>query len=72
MDDVLEVFEFDIGEILEGGLQAILAAVLLLLGVVLMLASIVVDGLFLWGALAFLGGLVAGVFAVVSFLDVFF
>lgn len=72
MDDVLEVFELDLGEVLEGGLQAVLAAILLVVGTVLMLASLVVDGLFLWGALAFVAGLIAGVFAVASFLDVFF
>jgi hypothetical protein len=72
MDEILEVFELDLGEVLEGGLQAVLAVLLLGLGTVLMLASLVVDGLFLWGALSFVGGLIAGVFAVVSFFDVFF
>jgi hypothetical protein len=70
--DVLEIFEFDLGELLEGGLQAVLAGLLLLVGVVVMLASIVVDGVFLWGALLFVGGLVVGVFAVVSVFDAFF
>ncbi|WP_159901751.1 hypothetical protein [Salinirussus salinus] len=72
MDEVLEIFEFDFGELVEGGLQALLAGLLLLLGVVVMLASLVVDGVFLWGALLFVGGLVAGVFAVASFFDTFF
>jgi hypothetical protein len=72
MDELLEIFEFDLGELIEGGLQALLAGVLLLLGTVVMLASIVVDGVFLWGLLLFVGGLVVGVFAVVSFFDVFF
>jgi hypothetical protein len=70
--DVLEIFEFDLSELLEGGLQAVLAGLLLLVGVVVMLASIVVDGVFLWGALLFVGGLVVGVFAVVSVFDAFF
>jgi hypothetical protein len=70
--DVLEIFEFDLGELLESGLQAVLAGLLLLVGVVVMLASIVVDGVFLWGALLFVGGLVVGVFAVVSVFDAFF
>ena len=70
--DVLEIFEFDLGELLEGGLQAVLAGLLLFLGVVVMLASIVVDGAFLWGALLFVGGLVVGVLAVVSVFDAFF
>jgi hypothetical protein len=72
MDELLDVFDLDLGELIEGGLQALLAGVLLLLGTVVMLASIVVDGVFLWGALLFVGGLVVGVFAVVSFFDVFF
>lgn len=72
MDDVLEIFELDIGEAIEGGFQALIAGLLLLVGVIVMAASIVVDGVFLWGALLFVGGLVAGVFALVSFLDVFF
>lgn len=72
MDEVLELFEFDLGELIEGGLQALLAGLLLLLGLVVMLASLVVDGVFLWGALLFVGGLIAGVFAVASVLDVFF
>jgi hypothetical protein len=72
MDELLEIFEFDLGELIEGGLQALIAGVLLILGTLLMLASVVVDGVFLWGVLLFVGGLVAGVFAVMSFLDVFF
>ena len=72
MDEVLEIFELDIGELLEGGLQVLIAALLLIAGVGLMLASILIDGVFLWGALLFLGGIVAGVFAAASLLDVFF
>ena len=72
MDEVLEVVDFDLGELLEGGLQALLAGFLLVVGVVVMLASIVVDGAFLWGLLIFVGGLIVGVFAVVSFFDAFF
>ena len=66
MDELLEIFEFDLGELIEAGLQALLAGLLLILGIIVMAASIVVDGVFLWGALLFVAGLVVGVFAVVS------
>jgi hypothetical protein len=69
MDELLEVFEFDLGELVEGGLQALLAGLLVSVGVALLIASIVVDGVFLWGALLVVVGLVVGVFALVSFLD---
>jgi hypothetical protein len=72
MDEVLEIVDFDLGELLEGGLQALLAGFLLVVGIIVMLASIVVDGAFLWGLLIFVGGLIVGVLAVVSFFDAFF
>lgn len=70
--DVLEIFELDLSELIEGGLQAVLAVLLVAVGVVLMLSSLVIDGVFLWGVLLFVAGLLAGVFAVVSFFDTFF
>ena len=72
MDEVLEIFELDLGELIEGGFQLLIAGLLLVLGVVLMVAELLVDGTFIWGAVLFVLGIVAGLFAVVSFLDVFF
>ena len=72
MDEVLDVFELDLGELVEGGFQLLVSALLLVLGVVLMVAELLVDGTFLWGAVLFVLGIVAGLFAVVSFLDIFF
>jgi hypothetical protein len=69
MDEILDVFELDLGEMIAGGLQALLAGFLVVLGIVLMIASILVDGLFLWGVLLLVGGLVVGVIALLSFLD---
>jgi hypothetical protein len=69
MDEILEVFELDLGEVVAGGLQALLAGLLVVLGIVLMIASILVDGLFLWGALLLVGGIVVGVVALLSLLD---
>ncbi|QSG09328.1 hypothetical protein [Halapricum desulfuricans] len=71
MDEVFDIFELDLGELLESGLQAVLAVLLLAIGIVLMLAAIVVDGVFLWGLLLFVGGIVVGVFSVISFFDTF-
>ncbi|QSG12238.1 hypothetical protein HSBGL_1827 [Halapricum desulfuricans] len=71
MDEVFDIFELDLGELLESGLQAVLAVLLLAIGIGLMLAAIVVDGVFLWGLLLFVGGIVVGVFSVISFFDTF-
>jgi hypothetical protein len=72
MDEVLDVFELDLGELVEGGFQLLVAGLLLVVGVVLMVAELLVDGTFLWGAVLFVLGIIAGLFAAVSFLDVFF
>jgi len=72
MDEVLEIFELDLGELVEGGFQLLVAGLLLVLGVVLMVAELLVDGTFIWGLALFVLGIVAGLFAVGSFLDVFF
>jgi hypothetical protein len=69
MDDVLDVFEFDLGELVEGGLQLVLAAVLLLVGLLLMVLELVLDGVFLWGLLLFIGGVVVAVLGALSLLD---
>jgi len=72
MDEVLDIFELDLGELVEGGFQLLVAGLLLVLGVVLMVAELLVDGTFIWGLVLFVLGIVAGLFAVMSFLDVFF
>ncbi|QCC51871.1 hypothetical protein [Halapricum salinum] len=72
MDEVLDVFELDLGELVEGGFQLLVAGLLLVVGVVLMVAELLVDGTFIWGVALFVLGIVAGLFAVVSFLDIFF
>ncbi|SEO19284.1 hypothetical protein SAMN05216388_100976 [Halorientalis persicus] len=72
MDELLDVFELDLSELLEGGLQLFVSALLLVVGVVLMIAELLVDGTFIWGAVLTVLGIVAGLFAVVSFFDVFF
>jgi uncharacterized membrane protein YjjP (DUF1212 family) len=72
MDEVLEIFELDLGELIEGGLQLLVAGLLLVLGVVLMVSELLVDGTFLWGVALLVLGIVAGIFALGSFLDVFF
>jgi hypothetical protein len=69
MDDVLDVFEFDLGELVEGGLQLALAAVLLLVGLLLMILELLFDGVFLWGLLLFVGGIVVAVLGALSLLD---
>lgn len=66
------MFELDLSELVEGGLQLLVAGLLLVAGVVLMLAELVFDGTFVWGAVLTVLGIIAGLFAVVSFLDVFF
>ena len=43
-----------------------------MVGVVLMVAELLVDGTFIWGVVLFVLGIVVGLFAVVSFLDVLF
>jgi hypothetical protein len=72
MDEILDVFELDLGELVEGGFQLLVAGLLLVVGVVLMVAELLVDGTFIWGAALFVLGIIAGLFAVVSFLDIFF
>lgn len=72
MDDILDVFELDLGELIEGGFQLLVAGLLLVGGIVLMMAELLVDGTFIWGAALFVLGIIAGLFAVVSFLDIFF
>jgi hypothetical protein len=72
MDEILDVFELDLGELVEGGFQLLVAGLLLVVGVVLMMAELLVDGTFIWGAALFVLGIIAGLFAVVSFLDIFF
>ncbi|SEP25268.1 hypothetical protein SAMN05216388_10551 [Halorientalis persicus] len=72
MDELLDVFELDLGELVEGGLQLLVAGLLLVVGVVLMVAELLVDGTFLWGALLTVLGIIAGLFAVASFFDIFF
>jgi len=72
MDEILDVFELDLGELVEGGFQLLVAGLLLVAGVVLMVAELLVDGTFIWGAALFVLGIVAGVFAIASFLDIFF
>jgi hypothetical protein len=72
MDELLDVFELDLSELVEGGFQLLVAGLLLLAGVGLMVAELLVDGTFIWGAALFVLGIIAGLFAVVSFLDTFF
>ena len=72
MDEVLDVFELELGELVEGGFQLLIAGLLLVAGVVLMVAELLVDGIFIWGAALFVLGIVAGLFAVMSFIDIFF
>jgi hypothetical protein len=67
MDEILDVFE-----LIEGGFQLLVASLLLVVGVVLMVAELLVDGTFIWGVVLFVLGIVVGLFAVVSFLDVLF
>jgi hypothetical protein len=72
MDELLDVFELDLSELVEGGLQLVVAGLLLVAGVVLMVAELLVNGTFIWGAALFVLGIIAGLFAVVSFYDIFF
>jgi hypothetical protein len=72
MDEILDVFELDVSELIEGGFQLLVASLLLVVGVVLMVAELLVDGTFIWGVVLFVLGIVVGLFAVVSFLDVLF
>ena len=72
MDEVFDIFDLDLGELIEGGLQLVLAFLLLVTGVIFMIASLIFDGLFIWGLLLFVGGIIVGIFAIVSFFDIFF
>ena len=72
MDEVFDIFDLDLGELIEGGLQLVIAVLLLITGVIFMIGSVIIDGLFIWGVLLFVGGIIAGVFAIASFFDTFF
>ena len=72
MDEVFDIFDLDLGELIEGGLQLVIAVLLLITGVIFMIGSLIIDGLFIWGVLLFVGGIIAGVFAIASFFDTFF
>ena len=72
MDEVFEIFDLELGELLEGGLQLLLSVLLLFTGFIFMLGSLIFDGLFIWGLLLFVGGIIVGIFAIISFLDIFF
>lgn len=71
MDEVLDIVDLDLGELIEGGLQLVVAVLLLITGVIFMIGSLIIDGLFIWGVVLFVGGIIAGVFAIVSFFDTF-
>jgi hypothetical protein len=72
MDEVFDIIDFDLGELIEGGLQLVLAFLLLVTGVIFMVASLIFDGLLIWGVVLFIGGIIVGIFAIVSFFDIFF
>lgn len=69
MDDLLDWVGADIAELVEGSLQFILSVLLITTGIVMMLASVFVDGLFIWSVLIFVGGIVIGALSAASLMD---
>lgn len=69
MDELFEIFDLDLGELLTGALALVGAVLLGGLGVVLMLASLVIDGLFLWGLGLVVVGIILGLLGGINLLE---